>query len=476
MSPSTASPYLSSSPSSSLRVHGAAEYGNQGIEDLVHVVQDRARSLRSRALARRTKSKVKNTLSRSFSNLSELLEEEEDQMYYQDRIKRLQFPLTAGEHTAEYLQLVGGAVEVQGRLNSLIRRGKSARKVMKRSSSDPELVTAHDRDQPQPGTAPATADLQATMTEAFSALLQRFSDQPKHDRRRKPGIVSPTTNLNEAFDSLEHDLQYKLQQDEQSAPGGDEVHVDESDREIIKISPQASPKFFKPKADDSSKVHSHSKEETVAILDNIVADIMNAAETAETIKHKSNSSTKPASSKVRRKSAVARIEMNRGSASSSETKRRLSLVEGVPARRYHSSTSILDSSTSSTSSSLSSLHDPMYSSHRGSSLAIGAPPYELDAAEASSTNIRHLVLLSGNRECLHTMVSHMGLPRFAERLVSLAKSPQSSDALLHNIAALIQNIFEVSYSDRACVNVLPSSSSLALSHLFCREEELRVGN
>ena len=107
-SPTSASPYLPSSPS--LR----GPYEGRDIGDLVQVVQGQARSLRSWAMSRRGKAKGKKTISRSFSNLSELLEVEEDEMYRQDRLKKLQFP--TGDYTPEYLELVGGAEDVQSKL------------------------------------------------------------------------------------------------------------------------------------------------------------------------------------------------------------------------------------------------------------------------------------------------------------------------------------------------------------------------
>ena len=206
-SPTSASPYLPSSPS--LR----GPYEGRDIGDLVQVVQGQARSLRSWAMSRRGKAKGKKTISRSFSNLSELLEVEEDEMYRQDRLKKLQFP--TGDYTPEYLELVGGAEDVQSKLNSLIRRGRSATKVIKRSSSDPELasLTAQEgvaeegvANKPQ---IVVGGDIQAAMTETFSALLQRFSNDQAHPaerRRRRSGRISTGSNLSEAFDSLQQDL------------------------------------------------------------------------------------------------------------------------------------------------------------------------------------------------------------------------------------------------------------------------------
>ena len=433
-SPRNASPY--SSPSSTLQVYQQykpKEYEGRDIGELLQVVQGQARSLRSWALAR--KNKVKKTLSRSFSNLSELLEVEEDEMNHQDRLKRLQFPLAA-EYTPEYFALEGGAVEVQGRLNSLIRKSKLAAKAVKRVSSEPELATLSTQEpEPHQQQNNAGSDVQAAMSEAFGALLQQFSDQPHREQ-----CVCTTSNLSEAFDSLQQDLQQ------------DHHHRGElEEKEIVRISPQTPHKFAKPKQDILSKpppIQSRSKEETVAILDNIVAAIMNAAEEAgestKPEKSQPDPPTQSASVKTRRRSAVTRPEIKEPS-SSSETRRRLSLTEGM-SRHFPSMASSLDSGPLSVSSSLSSIHEPLTSSQRGSTLAIASMPFEMDVTEAGSQSIHRLVLLSRNKECLHTLVSHMGLPRFSERLLALAQSPGSSDGLLHNIAILMQNIFEVSAS------------------------------
>ena len=422
-SPTNASPYLSSSPS--LR----GPYDGRDIGDLVQVVQGQARSLRSWALSRRNKNKAKKTISRSFSNLSELLEVDEDEMYRQDRLKKLQFP--TGDYTPEYLEIVGGAEEVQSKLNSLIRRGRSASKGIKRSSSDPELTTSQEDRTDSGVNKPQIvvgSDIQAAMTDTFSALLQRFStdqDHPAERRRRRSGRVSIGSNLSEAFDSLQQDLQ--------TEGGGARVEKEE----VVKISPQTTHKFkhHQQQAVSDGQVHSHSKEETVAILDDIVADIMSAAEDCNQQQNRAELPARPASGRTRRKSAVTRREIVRDSSSSSESKRRLSLSDAC---QFLSSA---DSAASSTSSSLSSLHDPQYRSHRSSSLAIAGLPYDPDSREAG---LDQLVILSANKECLTTLVSHMGLPKFAERLILLARSPQSSDSLLLSIATLIQNIFEVS--------------------------------
>ena len=431
-SPTNASPYLSSSPS--LR----GPYDGRDIGDLVQVVQGQARSLRSWALSRRNKNKAKKTISRSFSNLSELLEVDEDEMYRQDRLKKLQFP--TGDYTPEYLEIVGGAEEVQSKLNSLIRRGRSASKGIKRSSSDPELSTSQEDRTDGGGNKPQIVvggDIQAAMADTFSALLQRFSTDQDHpaERRRRSGRVSIGSNLSEAFDSLQQDLQTE----------GGVARVEKE--EVVKISPQTTHKFKhhhhhhhhqQPVSD--GQVHSHSKEETVAILDDIVADIMSAAEDCNQQQNRAELTARPASARTRRKSAVTRREVIKDSSSSSESKRRLSLSD---ARQFLGSA---DSAASSTSSSLSSLHDPQYRSHRSSSLAIAGLPYDPDSREAG---LDQLVILSANKECLNTLVSHMGLPKFAERLILLARSPQSSDSLLLSIATLIQNIFEVR-DHRAC--------------------------
>lgn len=408
------------------------EYEGRDIGDLLQVVQGQAQSLRSWALAR--KHKVKKTLSRSFSNLSELLEVEEDEMNHQDRLKRLQFPLSA-EYTPEYFELEGGAVEVQNRLNSLIRQGKSATKVMKRVSSEPELAALSTQVADSCKQQSATgSDVQAAMSEAFGALLQQFSDRPRPYTHRNQR-VSTNSNLSEAFDSLQQDLQQEHHQ----------LEGEQEEKEVVRISPQSPHKFAKQEAlPRSPPVQPRSKEETVAILDNIVATIMNAAagDLAESGKSQPEPLIQSASVKPRRKSAITRPEIKESS-SSSETRRRLSLTEGI-SRRFPSTASILDSGPPSISSSLSSLQDHLPASHRGSCLGIASLPFDADSGEAGSQSIYRLVLLSSNKECLHTLVSHMALPRFSERLIALAKSPLSSDGLLHNIAILMQNIFEVS--------------------------------
>ena len=89
--------------------------------------------------------------------------------------------------------------------------------------------------------------------------------------------------------------------------------------EVVKISPQTTHKFKhhhhhhhhqQPVSD--GQVHSHSKEETVAILDDIVADIMSAAEDCNQQQNRAELTARPASARTRRKSAVTRREVSQG--------------------------------------------------------------------------------------------------------------------------------------------------------------------
>ena len=104
--------------------------------------------------------------------------------------------------------------------------------------------------------------------------------------------------------------------------------------------------------------------------------------------------------------------------------------------RSSSAASSLDLSPSR-SSSFSSLH---CTSQHGS---LSNLPFDMDYAEPGAKSLWLLVLLSTNRECLQALTSHICLPKFTDRLLSLATSCQSSVGLLSNIANLIHNIYEV---------------------------------
>ena len=390
----------------------------------------------------------KHNLHRSIS-LSELAEAEEDEMYRQDRQKKLQFP---HEHSydQEFLKIEQNAGEVQDRLNKLVVQGMTAkRSELKRSSSDPEL-TNHDRDDEH-----HFEQSQQEMSEKFLNVLRMFQKELSPPRgleqppklNKKPNIrgPSPTSELIASFDTLQLDLEM--------ATASDTPELRSKDG-IIKISPHLPSKSFLQKAVSSPVAENKKGNHKLDVLDDYVSLMLSEAGELDNILKKnkqkedpSMSEKKPVTNKQEsttpvnsRHPSTSQVHINVvDSDSSSEFKRRHSLQESRKRGHVRTSSHGGTSFSATPSSSLSSLlHSP---SHHGSLMGL---PFDVDSSEPGARSLHILGLLSRNPECAQNIISHICLSDFKEKLITTASSLQSSDSLLYWIASLVTNLFEVS--------------------------------
>ena len=412
-------------------------YEGHGFDELLNKVKEQAKSITSKL----RKHKFKK-VSRSISNLSELLEAEEDEMNRQDRLQKLQYPLLK-EYPQEYFEIDLHKNEVENRLNDLIRQGKSAKNTLKRSTSDPEISSI-------------IGEKEGILTEntesEFSKLFLQFEQDLPPPRPYHPPILQDKSlqdTLDAAFNILEMDLEH-------SAKTLSSAQTDKAE-EVVKISPRA---VHEPKVVPSQKLK--SKDETIALLDDYISQIKLAAGELEHIKVSKAKDSKKEEEKEKPQSSESKAhkpmktqypespifapkkrkhhfnETMTESSSSSETRRRYSFQELE--RRGHRRVGSTGSNISigSSSSISSSQH---YISHHGSLLAF---PIDADSGEPGAQSLRTLVLLSRNPECIQTLISHICLSEFKERLLTSAMSQESSLPLISSIASLVQNIFDVS--------------------------------
>ncbi len=414
-------------------------------ENILEQFGNKQKSIRSRGRKHRMR---KHNLHRSIS-LSELAEAEEDEMYKQDRQKKLQFPYEQNNNQ-DFLKIEHTADEVENRLNQLIVHGMAAkRSTLKRSSSDPEL-TNHDRD--------AEEQSSQDMSEKFLNVLRMFQqDQPilrppRSHKKQNVRDPSPTSELIASFDTLQLDLEM--------ATLSDTPEMRTKKDELIRISPRHPHKSYLEKAVSSPIPEKKQKNKKLDVLDDYVSLMLSEAGELDNIlkkiQHKDNASVTTDSDNTLIKEDTDRqssssfdkttkhtptsnnIQINIvESDSSSEFKRRHSLQESR--KRGHHRTSSHGTNYSVTpSSSLSSLlHSP---SHHGSLMAL---PFDIDSSEPGARSLHVLVLLSHNPECAQNLIGHICLSDFREKLITTATSLQSSDSLLYWIASLVTNLFEV---------------------------------
>lgn len=425
------------SPSTSF---GLQQYESNGFTELLEKVKDQAKFWQSKLRKRKF-----NKISRSISNLSELLEVEEDEMNKEDRLQKLQFPLL-NEYPLEYIQIEENKNEVQRRLNDLIRYSKNSKSTLKRSTSDPELSSIvgveNSKDKQTQPEKPG-------LSENFKELLQRFERDIPPPRPYPPLLpeaeTSSQSTLSAAFESLQLDL-------EQSAV----TPPVKKKEDIVKISPRTA-RAYLSKPDVTPPQQLKSKDEAIALLDDYISQIRTAADELEDIKppgrkepqaetpsnltHTSDAKTHSTITKSDYESPFFRpkkktyLESNESS-SSSETRRRHPLQDLQRHGHYRSEST--GSNLSISTSSLSSIH---YTSHHAS---LNTFPIEIDSGEPGAQSLNVLVLLSANPECIQPLISHICLSEFKDRLLMCACLQQSSLSLLVNIAKLVQNIFEVS--------------------------------
>lgn len=82
---------------------------------------------------------------------------------------------------------------------------------------------------------------------------------------------------------------------------------------------------------------------------------------------------------------------------------------------------------------------------RRSSMGTVTIPYDMAEDEPGATALKQLVTISSNEECLGRIVGHVCLPVFSSKLIQLSQWQCSSPGLLSNMAALLNNLFEVIY-------------------------------
>jgi hypothetical protein len=422
--------------------------GNKSFSELLDRVKEQARLLKSKLRKNRFRK-----ISHSISNLSELLEAEEDEMNRQDRLEKLQYPLLL-EYPRDYFELDMQKDEVEKRLNTLIRHSKTSKNPLKRSTSDPEISSMVGDD--------STSYEEKNFSENFRQLLERFEvdiPPPRPFSSPRPFTPrSPTTSktaaslpnaLSEAFDRLQLDLENSSQTPPVSSKKEEKVKISPRSTHKIKLNDSYSPQELK------------SKDEAMALLDGYISQIMTAAGELKDVhsRQRNNNDVNmknglSAIDTLHEESSSARCEspvyqprkrkqsgVTAESSSSSDTKRNLIQDQQKRGhRRMDSAGSI--GSNSSMSSSIA------YNSHHGSLLTFNINTG--DFSEPGSQSLKILVLLSRNPECAQTLISHICLSEFKERLLTCATSEESSLSLISNIASLVQNIFEVSqwiYSD-----------------------------
>lgn len=457
----TSSPAQQSSPSlppssSFIEGYGAGE----SILSQFDIKQKSMRGFRSRRNRMR-----KHNLHRSIS-LSELAEAEEDEMYRQDRLEKLQFP-NDQTYNQDFFKLEQSADEVQTRLNMLVRQGMAAkRSELKRSTSDPELSSPNhhsredDESEPQQSSPLYDPDKFLNVLRMFqqNQVPLRRNQDTKSKPRRSTRQPSPTSELIASFDTLQLDLEM--------ASNSNTPELRNKKEEIIKISPHQphKPLTLSKTAPLTENKKTNNKldvlDDFVSMmltdageLDNILkknkqkdTTTTNTATAVGTASDKSSSGTPTTkSTSLPQKQMSTTLPPNTHpipiitteSDSSSEFKRRHSLIEAR--RRGHHRTSSHGTSYSITpSSSLSSLYPSP--SHHGSLMGL---PLDMDSPEPGAKSLHILVLLSRNPECAQNLISHICLSDFKEKLISTASSPQSSDLLLCWIATLVNNLFEV---------------------------------
>ena len=424
--------------------------------------KDQTRSSRPKVHKRKFKK-----YSRSISNLSELLEAEEDEMNRQDRQQKLRFP-TEQTYPHEYFEIEGKKDEIEKRLNELIRHGKSAKRTLKRSTSDPEITNhinneedEEEEEEEEEGERRSSHHpSQLYYSDKFRDVLRVFQKDippprpytPTVPPRYPPSQPSPTT-LSAAFDSLQQDLELT----------SNSPQIAFKNNEIVKISPRTVHRNFMQKNSCPSPIQQgKSKNETLAILDDYISQILTAAgelnnmtpasqksHSGKSISEVSNPSEKKSlkienqgSPVFKRKYVQTRFDSNQSrydgqESSSSETRRRNSSQDSRPHGHMRSGSASSNFSFTP-SSSLSSLQ---YPSHHGSLTGFSI---DVDSAEPGAQSLRVLNLLASNSECIQTLIAHICLSDFKDRLLSLACSQQSSMSLICSIASLVQNIFEVS--------------------------------
>ena len=101
-------------------------YGDPQLNQLLDEVNSRAKALVSQTKILARKSKLKRlVISRSFGNLSELKEAEEDEMLQKERLQQLKFPSEFNlSISPTYYEMENTADEVVMAMNKLIRAGK----------------------------------------------------------------------------------------------------------------------------------------------------------------------------------------------------------------------------------------------------------------------------------------------------------------------------------------------------------------
>ena len=430
-------------------------------------------------------------ISRSISNLSELLEADEDEMIRQDRLQKLKFPF---QLPVDYLQLEADKEVVEKEINKLIHFSKNTRRTLKRSTSDPEFSSvAGDMND---GAETETKDFD------FNKILKHFEPREipppsplpppyrfgSRERMKRENETTPDATLSAAFDGLESELEQITSDHRKSSPALPQ----------IKISPKVPRRFTSmthapdSKRDERDQVtptlEPKSKDEAMAELDDLIhqmeSDIkeMKPFVMKQQRKEEEEERENAKSSGAQRKKEV---EQSRGRSPSSNNQPQhlLSPVQppggskrregGEGGRGYQTITSSLevtDSCSSSetrnqTGSSFSPSHPLIRKGHRrigstGSTLSMGSSssssnplplsesllnfPMDSEPGEPGANSLHVLCLLSQNSECIQPLISHICLSDFKERLVGVASAESSSLSTVSNIANLVHNIFEVS--------------------------------
>lgn len=385
-----------------------------GFSELLWRVKEQAKSLKLKL----RKHKMKK-ISHSISNLSELLEAEEDEMIKEERLQKLKFPLLS-ELPIDNLQLESDKEEVEKRLNKLIHMSKKSQGTLKRSTSDPELSSLVA----EKGTS---EQHQSEISDNFKRLLHSFGPKnpPPHSLIEAHNHMPPrdTPSLSSAFDGLEADL-------EQTLP----FHS----KEIIKISPKIS---HHPLISSKSEgTVPKSSDEVMAELDDYISQIKCAAESIAPLysneERLSSHTVAQVNSAQTPTSAKHTYSDTTESFSSSDKRSHQSAAVRGLINRGHSRIGSTGSNISVGSSSSSS------NPHHESLLNF---PMDVEPGEPGAHSLRVLVLLSQNPECIQPLISHICLSEFKQRLIASALSPTTSISTVSNVANLVYNIFEVSF-------------------------------
>ena len=399
-------------------------------------------------------------ISHSISNLSELLEAEEDEMIRQDRLQKLKFPLAL---PIDVLQLEADKEEVEKGLNKLIHFSKNSRSALKRSTSDPELSSTAG-DMSKDDSSPLSPDFD------FKRLLKHFEHRElppprplsspyyRSNRERRGKEMIGDATLSAAFKDLEMEL-----------ATSDHNKPDSPGFSPIKISPKVSRRELKKdEVQTTPTMEPKSKDEAMAELDDIIDQIKLAADEIQDMKP---FGIKQQNYKEER-NKVADIE-NRPSVSPLPTIKR----GGMKSHYDHVITGSIETNDSCSSSEtrrktfsgLSPLHSQTKRGHRrvgstGSTLSMGSSssssnphpltesllnfPMDSEPGEPGAKSLHVLCLLSQNPECIQPLISHICLSDFKDRLVGAASGDSSSVSTVSNIANLVYNIFEVREGER----------------------------